>query len=322
MSFQHSERSTTSNPGGNGDGARPVNIRLPQARYEPTGFGSTSVADDDIPQVARSPENISSYPSQSLTEYFTPHTPGTIKSPGEGNAPAITTTSAGSSRPVYQRSSTSTSASGHRPLHSSFSTSANSRNSFLRFSHRGRHNRREHEWTVFGELMGQDHDDNGPGSSYSSPLPKPSARESIRDVVSLNLGQTQRPSPMETVPLSPVFDHHRLSTSTSDGESRRSPTPDSLNGISTISERRESSNDSNSETSTSNTITTSSVKKRFLTLPTLTPVQRNILKCCIAYFIGSLFTFSPYLSGFIADLTGNGPGERTPSPSGHMVATV
>ncbi|KAH8107675.1 Fusaric acid resistance protein-like-domain-containing protein [Cristinia sonorae] len=59
-------------------------------------------------------------------------------------------------------------------------------------------------------------------------------------------------------------------------------------------------------------------------LPSLTPLQRNILKCSIAYFIGSLFTFSPYLSGLISDLTSNGPsdGERTPSPAGHMVATV
>ncbi|CDO69695.1 hypothetical protein BN946_scf184851.g83 [Trametes cinnabarina] len=57
-------------------------------------------------------------------------------------------------------------------------------------------------------------------------------------------------------------------------------------------------------------------------IPPLSPVQRNILKCTIAYFIGSLFTFSPYLSGFISDITSNGPGERAPSPSGHMVATV
>ncbi|KAL6303505.1 Fusaric acid resistance protein-like-domain-containing protein [Sparassis latifolia] len=58
------------------------------------------------------------------------------------------------------------------------------------------------------------------------------------------------------------------------------------------------------------------------TLPSIPPVYRNILKCSVAYFIGSLFTFSPYLSGFIADLTNYGPGESAPSPSGHMVATV
>ncbi|THH31394.1 hypothetical protein EUX98_g2773 [Antrodiella citrinella] len=61
-----------------------------------------------------------------------------------------------------------------------------------------------------------------------------------------------------------------------------------------------------------------------MSLPSLTPLQRNILKCSVAYFIGSLFTFSPYLSGFISDLTSYGPSdrERAPSPSGHMVATV
>ncbi|KAJ7782513.1 Fusaric acid resistance protein-like-domain-containing protein [Mycena maculata] len=51
-------------------------------------------------------------------------------------------------------------------------------------------------------------------------------------------------------------------------------------------------------------------------------VYRNIFKCVLAYFIASLFTFSPYLSSFISDLTTYGDGERRPSPSGHMVATI
>ncbi|KAL4253307.1 Intracellular Vesicle Transport-Associated [Abortiporus biennis] len=62
-----------------------------------------------------------------------------------------------------------------------------------------------------------------------------------------------------------------------------------------------------------------------LSIPALTPLQRNVLKCAIAYFIGSLFTFSPYLSGFISDLTNYNDeegGGSTPSPSGHMVATI
>ncbi|KAI0630649.1 Fusaric acid resistance protein-like-domain-containing protein [Trametes polyzona] len=52
------------------------------------------------------------------------------------------------------------------------------------------------------------------------------------------------------------------------------------------------------------------------------PRKWYLPQCSIAYFIGSLFTFSPYLSGFIADITGGDPGDRIPSPSGHMVATV
>ncbi|KAF8798745.1 hypothetical protein BYT27DRAFT_7122602 [Phlegmacium glaucopus] len=58
-------------------------------------------------------------------------------------------------------------------------------------------------------------------------------------------------------------------------------------------------------------------------LPTFTITHRNILKCAIAYFVASLFTFSPYLSRFISDLSSYGPNDpTTPLPSGHMVATI
>ncbi|KAJ7467034.1 Fusaric acid resistance protein-like-domain-containing protein [Mycena latifolia] len=80
---------------------------------------------------------------------------------------------------------------------------------------------------------------------------------------------------------------------------------------------------------TSSTITASSVDEPPSTrwfspqrLPTVPLLYRNIFKCAVAYFIASLFTFSPYLSSFISDLTTYGDGERRPSPSGHMVATV
>ena len=56
---------------------------------------------------------------------------------------------------------------------------------------------------------------------------------------------------------------------------------------------------------------------------TFTNTHRNILKCAIAYFVASLFTFSPHLSRFISDLSSYGPNDpTTPSPSGHMVATM
>jgi hypothetical protein len=53
----------------------------------------------------------------------------------------------------------------------------------------------------------------------------------------------------------------------------------------------------------------------------LTPLQRNILKCAVAYFVGSLFTFNPTLSGLITSVTST-RGGGVPSQSGHMVATV
>ncbi len=62
--------------------------------------------------------------------------------------------------------------------------------------------------------------------------------------------------------------------------------------------------------------------KRLSHLPTLPTLYRNILKCSIAYFLGSLFTYYSPLSRFISELTQDGPGEKYPSAMGHMVATV
>ena len=55
--------------------------------------------------------------------------------------------------------------------------------------------------------------------------------------------------------------------------------------------------------------------------PSLTPLQRNILKCAVAYFVGSLFTFNQTLSNVITSVISTGD-ESAPSQSGHMVATV
>jgi hypothetical protein len=62
--------------------------------------------------------------------------------------------------------------------------------------------------------------------------------------------------------------------------------------------------------------------KRLSHLPQLPTLYRNILKCSIAYFLGSLFTYYAPLSRFISELTQDGPGEKYPSAMGHMVATV
>jgi hypothetical protein len=62
--------------------------------------------------------------------------------------------------------------------------------------------------------------------------------------------------------------------------------------------------------------------KRLSRLPALPTLYRNILKCSLAYFLGSLFTYYPPLSRFISELTQDGPGEKYPSVMGHMVATV
>ncbi|EJD47000.1 hypothetical protein AURDEDRAFT_184209 [Auricularia subglabra TFB-10046 SS5] len=53
----------------------------------------------------------------------------------------------------------------------------------------------------------------------------------------------------------------------------------------------------------------------YLAFPTLSAFQRNVLKCAIAYFIGSLFTFVPLLARLVG-------GKDGPSLQGHLVATV
>jgi len=54
--------------------------------------------------------------------------------------------------------------------------------------------------------------------------------------------------------------------------------------------------------------------------PPISVVWRNVFKCAIAYFVASLFTFSPYLSRWISPVTSD--SSTIPSPSGHMVATM
>jgi len=49
----------------------------------------------------------------------------------------------------------------------------------------------------------------------------------------------------------------------------------------------------------------------------LSPTSKNVLKCAIAYFLASLFTFTPFLSQFISDID-----YSAASASGHMVATM
>ncbi|KAJ7240156.1 Fusaric acid resistance protein-like-domain-containing protein [Mycena haematopus] len=60
----------------------------------------------------------------------------------------------------------------------------------------------------------------------------------------------------------------------------------------------------------------------FRCLPTVPLLYRNIFKCAIAYFVASLFTFSPYLSGLIHNFPAYGDAEHRPTAIGYLAATV
>ena len=176
------------------------------------------------------------------------------------------------------------------------------------------------EWSLFAQLISHDSarpegptprpPDPPPQTLYASSPPALDNRTSYFNHVASNYGVHD---PFESEHLQP---HHRT------------PTPP--NGISPHDDPYRSDSAENSDTASARhsdhtrRASARSTSKWYspARLPSLSPLHRNILKCCIAYFIGSLFTFSPYLSAFIADITGQDPGDRVPSPSGHMVATM
>ncbi|EMD33734.1 hypothetical protein CERSUDRAFT_87077 [Gelatoporia subvermispora B] len=176
---------------------------------------------------------------------------------------------------------------------------------------------REREWSVFGQLMD---DEERPrvartggtlhgGRRRQNGASRPSDTHTSHQTRPSFVGDEPLP---ESQASSPVTDRHMESIIPSsydvDSPSERSSSSDE----SEDRDRRTPQGSPNKLPS----------GPSFLRLPTLPVVWRNILKCSVAYFIGSLFTFSPYLSGFIAGVTGNGFGSNVPSPSGHMVATV
>ncbi|KAG1725283.1 Fusaric acid resistance protein-like-domain-containing protein [Suillus paluster] len=73
-----------------------------------------------------------------------------------------------------------------------------------------------------------------------------------------------------------------------------------------------------SQAYSSATTATPSSSRRRLQVPTISVLLKNVLKCAVAYFLASLFTFSPHLSGFFNDTSAPG----TKNPTGHMVASI
>ncbi|KIJ60068.1 hypothetical protein HYDPIDRAFT_99557 [Hydnomerulius pinastri MD-312] len=91
-----------------------------------------------------------------------------------------------------------------------------------------------------------------------------------------------------------------------------------------------SQTDEDSEADSEETATTATrvsratnLPRRFsLRIPTIPVLWKNILKCSVAYFLASLFTFQPYLSQYFGDLVSYGSGAGGPAPSAHMIATI
>lgn len=163
---------------------------------------------------------------------------------------------------------------------------------------------REHEWTLFGQMM-----DTGLRDTES---------RRDRKRTSYNMSSAER----VPVRLSSTSD---LGDSASRVQSPVEDLPPIGDGMPAHASSDYDSDDSVTSKPSKHPSEVETAPRWYSTqcLPTLSTLHRNIIKCAVAYFIASLFTFSPYLSSFISDITSdNEPGQSPPSPAGHMVATM
>ena len=183
------------------------------------------------------------------------------------------------------------------------------------------HSQNSHEWTLFEQMMENE--------GQLPPTPSSDSRVTYRSMSSF-AGRlaTRNSSPHVQVGLchSPTQEDH-VSDHPSEIQGENSPSTQVSEDFGICDYDSECDSDT-SATSQCTIEPSGGATERGSTshhkwkLPAFTPLYCNILKCAIAYFIASLFTFYRPLSDFIGDLSSYGPGARGPSPSAHMVATV
>lgn len=289
---------------------QPSDIHPTQPQFDLRNTETELVEDPALYARVESPENLHSLPAQSNLEYFSPQPPTSLPSSSYHYSSSDLP---GSSRPSNLRRVTSPLTTPGEETHEAAPSSISSRLSLRESRKPGRN-----EWTVFGELMGMPEGvSDGKERRYTSSMPtRPSARDSIRELVGGSSYYARRATLTPVNPPAPGYELHApVSSMAIEPEM----------GESTVQPSDVASEFSLSRSVTDSPQPTAAAKGQRSLLSwfptgTLSPLSRNILKCCIAYFIGSMFTYCPYLSSFIADIRGE--GDRRPSPSGHMVATV
>jgi len=167
---------------------------------------------------------------------------------------------------------------------------------------------REQEWSLFSQLMQNEGQIRTPSSAHKHPGNRVSSGRATA-VATVAEDPFLAPAPVQS-PAEEENGFHSFASQPPSDES---------------SDEEDSHSEVHSDASSQSSYTsaaTTHVKSRWPAIPAIPLLYRNILKCAIAYFIASLFTYSPYLSQFIRDLVPYGLGGNKPLPSGHMVATV
>ncbi|KAF8070185.1 hypothetical protein FPV67DRAFT_1486576 [Lyophyllum atratum] len=179
----------------------------------------------------------------------------------------------------------------------------------------------EHQWTLFGQLM-----------ENEGQLPTPAARRK-QSSGHLRMGHyatapadsaTHRNNVDTFLDIGPVPEEE-----TSSGVRRRSAAASLQEESTAVLDDEYDSSDSYSDSESGEDSTPPASPGpshlRWYSLrriPSIPVLYRNTLKCALAYFLASLFTFNPYLASLLSRIASDGPGPHTPFQSGHMVATI
>ena len=204
------------------------------------------------------------------------------------------------------------------PEHRSFSRPANHRgsttNSAPRTPGSARHtpplsSHPQHQWSLFGQLMENERQLRDSGSVRPGP-----SRTSSDQFSHLSQFSSVVQSPIEEScdPFASRFATHQQTNGTQDVYSEQD------------TDEEGSASEGSEETAATATRVSDAPITRWIPyrLPTIPLLWKNMLKCSVAYFIASLFTFHPQLSRLFGDLTSYGSSDGGPYPSAHLIATM
>jgi hypothetical protein len=188
----------------------------------------------------------------------------------------------------------------------------------------------EHQWTLFGQLMENEGQLPSPSSHHTSWRAASSSRPRV-DQLSESIGSgSDFGTPRRSNP-DPFLDVHSVTEEDENFSDDTTRFPSRAPSLHEAFPNRQSDDEDSDDADNSDTSEEAHPTSQSSTpppwysprrIPTVPLLYRNMLKCSIAYFIASLFTFSPILSKLISDLTSYGPGPHKPFPSGHMVASM
>lgn len=286
---------------------------------------SRSTTASDFPRSAH--RHTSSYSSTASESNQSP--PGSLFDPTDFSSHSLRLASSHAARPAlpFRHSTTSTLADMHHPHRRASRTSTLHRVASgirrLTFSPDT-----TDDWNVFSEAMARES-----GPPPSSPAP---ARASLPvPVPAPGASETGYSSRWTHSPVSDMHhdEHFRPPTEVAEEEEDEERPASDDGGCSSSTGRHATQTNVDSDTEPPSASLKDTIREDswpaggaglglLSHVPTLPTLYRNILKCSLAYFLGSLFTYYAPLSRLVVDLTEDGPGEKYPSAAGHMVATV